>query len=129
MAVRTIKYIPKITQAKTEYREISEEDHAWLQLEMIEWLTKMAELDQSHDEDTRYFLDQWWHKKNRRLHKGQQGLNTPCSVIGGVLNNIMFKPQRQRDFSHKQMEDIEFISHILSQAIDVKAVRFQVGFQ
>ena len=128
MSTRIIKYIPKVTAAKTEYRQISEDDHQWLQLQMMQWLTKMAELDQSHDEDTRYFLDQWWHKKSKKLHKGQQGPNTPCSVVGGVLNNIMFKENPQRDFSNKQMEDLEIISHILSQAIDVEAVRFQIGF-
>ena len=128
MTVKLIKYVPKITSARTEYREISEEDQQWLQVQMIHWLTKMAELDQSHDEDVKYFLEHWWHKKSKRLHKGQQGPNTPCSTVGGVLNNLMFKEVPQRDFSHKQMEDIEHISHMLSQAIDTPAVRFQIGF-
>jgi hypothetical protein len=41
---------------------------------------------------------------------------------------MMFKDQPQRDFSAKQMDDIVAVSHILSEALDVTAVRFQVGF-
>jgi hypothetical protein len=48
--------------------------------------------------------------------------------VGGILNNMMFKETPQRDFSDKQMADIEAISHILAQAIDIPAIRFQVGF-
>lgn len=129
MTARIIRYIPKLTAARTQYREISDEDQAWLQVSMIEWLTKMAELDQSHDDDTKYFLAQWWHKKSKKLHRGQLGPNTACSTVGGMLNNLMFKATPQRDFSDKQMADIEHISHILSQAIDVPAIRFQIGFE
>jgi len=128
MTARIIKYVPKITGAKTEYREISEDDLQWLQVEMIRWLTRMAELDQSHDEDVKYFLSQWWHRKSKTLHRGQNGPNTPCSTIGGILHNMMFKEHPQRDFSAKQMDDIVAVSHILSEALDVTAVRFQVGF-
>jgi hypothetical protein len=126
--LRIIKYVPKITSARTEYREIAAEELEWLQAQMVQWLTKMSMMDQAHDEDTRYFLDQWWHKKSKKLHRGQQGPNTPCSVVGGVLDNFMFKDTPQRDFSSKQMEDIEYISHVLSQAINITAVRFQIGF-
>lgn len=126
---RIIKFVPKITNAKTQYREISEEDHSWLQIEMMQWLCKMAEMDQGHDADTRYFLEQWWHKKSKILHKGQQGPNTPCSTVGGILSNMMFKTPVQRDFSEKQCDDLEHISHILSQAIDSTAIRFQIGFE
>lgn len=128
MTARIIRYIPKLTSARTQYREITEEDQQWLQVSMIEWLTRMAELDQSHDEDSKYFLAQWWHRRSKTLHRGQQGPNTPCSTVGGILNNMMFKHTPQRDFSDKQMADIEAISHVLAQAIDCTAIRFQVGF-
>jgi len=130
MAIKIIKYLPKHTGAKTNYREISEEDQQWLNLQMIRWLSAMAELDQQRDEDSRWVRDQWWHKRTDKLHRGQNGQNTPCSVVGGILNNMMFKDTLQRDFSDKQMADIEYISAILAQVIeDCEAVRFQVGLE
>lgn len=128
--MRIIKYIPKITNARTEYREITNEDAVWLQTELIRWLTVMSQLDQCRDDDSVWVRDHWWHRRTNKLHKGQEGPNTPCSLVGGVLNNLLFKEPQQRDFTNKQMEDIEYVSAILAQAYPtITAVRFQIGFQ
>jgi hypothetical protein len=125
---RRISYIPKITSARTNYREISSEDMDWLQLELIRWLSLMAECDQYRDEEVKFVRDQWWHKRTSTLPKGKEGQNTPCSFIGGLVNNIMFG--EQRDLSDKQMDAITNVSHILGSAYDTvcSEITFQIGF-
>lgn len=126
--MKTIKYLPKITSAATEYREISMDDQLWLQMELIRWQTVIGQLDQLHDRDVKIFRDYFWHhKESRHLHKGQHGPNTPCSTVAGILHNIMFKESPQRDLTHKQMEDIEWISQNLSASLGLEAIRFQIG--
>lgn len=131
MATRLIKYLPKQTAAGTEYREIADDDKQWILVTCIEVLTMMAEYDKtaSQDQDRVWVRDQWWHKKDKRLAKGRDGLNTPCSTLGGVVNNLMFKVPLQRDLSDKQMQDIEFILQCCSSFRDeITPVRFQIGF-
>jgi hypothetical protein len=127
MAVKTIKYVPKFTQARTEYREIAEEDLSWIKMELWRWLAIMAELDQLRDPDSRWVLDQWWHKRTQSLPKGQHGPNTPASFVGGLCQNLVFGTQR--DLTNRQMEALQTISHVLSQAFNTcTAIRFQIGF-
>lgn len=131
MAQRIIKYIPKNTAAGTEYREIDEDDKEFILQQCIRALTVMAEYDKcsSSNTDDVWIRDQWWHKKSSGLHKGRDGMNSPCSVLGGVVNNMMFKTPQQRDFSDKQMRDIENIFNGMAHfRDDIQAVRFQIGF-
>ena len=127
MTLRTIKYIPKITSARTEYREIEPDDMSWLTLELMRWLATMAELDQCRDEDSRWVREQWWHKRTDTLPKGQHGQNTPASFIGGLVKNLTFGTQR--DLSDKQMDAVQNISHVVGGAFsDCTQMRFQIGF-
>jgi len=131
MAQRIIKYIPKNTAAGTEYREIDEDDKNWILQQCIRALSIMAEYDKTSSDnfDDIWIRDQWWHKKRKDLHKGKNGQNSPCSVIGGIVNNIMFKEPQQRDFSNKQMTDIENIFNAMAHfRDDIQPVRFQIGF-
>lgn len=125
---KIIGYIPKLTSARTEYREVHEDDMAWLQKEFIRYLSQMAERDLNPSEDNQWILDKFWHKRTDKLHKGKIGdkfrQNTPCSVIGGLVNNLVFGTQR--DLTAKQMEDIEFVSMALSTFLDVEPIRFQI---
>ena len=126
--MKTIKYIPKVTAAHTQYREIDPEDQLWLQTELIRWQTLIGQLDQLHDRDMKIFRDYFWHhKESKRLHKGQYGPNTPCSTVAGILHNMMFKENPQRDLTDKQMEDIEWIAGELAKFLDTEAIRFQIG--
>lgn len=130
MAAKIIKYIPKQTGARTEYLEITSEDHAWLLTEIIKAQCLMDQLDQSRDPDTEWIRDSWWHRRDPRLPRGSEGPNSPASFIAGVIWNHQFKEPPQRDVSRPQVEGLEQITHILAQACpEIRAVRFQIGFQ
>ena len=130
MAIKQIRYIPKHTAAKTEYREISEDDRADIIETCVRILAEMSKYDTLKDEDSRWVRDQWWHKTSKTLHRGENGLNSPCSVIGGIVHNLLYKEPRQRDLSAKQMEDITQITHILAQVnSNIPAIRFQIGIE
>jgi hypothetical protein len=126
--IKTIFYSPKVTGARTEYREIDEDDMAWLQKEFVRWLALMAERDLNPSADNVWILDQFWHKRTDKLHKGkvnnQYRQNTPCSIIGGLVNNLVFGAQR--DLTDKQMEDVEFISMALATFLEIAPIRFQI---
>jgi hypothetical protein len=126
---KRIKYVPKLTGAKTEYREINQEDMSWIQQELIRWLSIMAETDQYRDPEVKYVRDQWWHRRSSNLPKGREGQNTPCSFIGGLVNNLVFG--QQRDLTDRQMEAIMYISHIMGSAYDTicSEITFQIGFE
>ena len=127
---RIISYFPKQTAAKTEYREINEDDMAWLKTELIRYLSIMAERDLRSDSDNKWILNQFWHARTDKLHKGKYQdkyrQNTPCSLIGGLVNNLIFG--NQRDLTDKQMADIEYISMALATIHDIDPVRFQLRF-
>lgn len=124
---RLIKYVPKVTSARTEYREVSIEDMAFIQQELIRWLAVMSEIDMNRDEDSKWVRDQWWHKRTDTLPRGREGQNTPASFVGGLVNNILFGDQR--DLTDKQMDAIQNISHVLGQALEgCSTIVFQIGF-
>lgn len=125
---KIVRYVPKFTAAKTNYREISQEDMAFLQQEWIRWLAIMSELDQSRAEDDRWVRDQWWHKRTSTLPKGEHGQNTPASFVGGLINNFVFGTQR--DITDRQMDAVQNISHIMGSAFPDTChdIRFQIGF-
>lgn len=128
MATKTIKYIPKVTSAKTEYRELDSADMAQIQEQLIRWLAVMSEMDMTHDEDLRAVREQWWHRRTRSLPMGREGQNTPSSFVGGLLNNLMFG--QQRDLTDRQMEGIEYVSKWMAEIDPERSLsyRFQLGF-
>jgi hypothetical protein len=128
MATKTIKYVPKATSARTEYREVEASDLADIQQQLIRWLAFMSELDMSHDEDMRAVREQFWHRRTKSLPSGKEGMNTPASFIGGIVNNMIFG--QQRDLSARQMEGIEYVSKWMAELDPEQSVsyRFQLGF-
>lgn len=124
----TIKYVPKITSAKTEYREVDAADLSGIQQQLIRWLAVMSEADMSHNEDIRAVREQFWHRRTKNLPSGKEGQNTPASFIGGIVNNMVFGTQR--DLSDRQMDGIEYISKWMSEIDPEMSVsyRFQLGF-
>lgn len=106
--MRYIKYIPKITNAKTQYVTIDNEDMVYLQSEFIYWLAFMGMLDVNRNEDIRQVMKHWWYKRSGTLPKGITGQNNPLSLISGLVYNLMYGTQH--DLSTATMDSIENIS-------------------
>jgi hypothetical protein len=86
----------------------------------------MAEADMAHDADSKWVRDQWWHKRSPNLPKGKLGQNTPCSFVGGLINNLVFGTQR--DITNTQMDAVQNISGILGEVYDsCTQIRFQIS--
>ena len=119
MTIRTIKYFPKITSARTTYCDMDPKDMAWIQMEMIRYLSVMGEMSISRQEDVRSILKVWWTKRSSALPKGSSGQNSPLSFVSGLLNNIAFGSQY--NLSNIQMTAIENISAIMVNFLDAIA--------
>jgi hypothetical protein len=109
---KIIEYTLKDTAARTQYVTIDDQDLDWLKAQLIQYLAVIAELDSTHDEDQRYFREQWCHRRQKTLPKGRNGLNTPASYIGGLVSNTVFG--EQRDFTRHQLDAVEIISSGMS---------------
>jgi hypothetical protein len=105
---KQITYDPKITNANTQYNKIDQNDMDWLLKELMRYLAMMAELSNSNNEDVKAILRDWYSKRNKLLPKGKNGLNSPESMLGGLLNNLAFG--KQNDLSDIQMLAISDIS-------------------
>jgi hypothetical protein len=122
--MRTIQYIPKTTQAKTQYREISQEDMSWLQSELIKYLSTIGELSIAREEDLKEVYKEFT-RRHTSLPKGKTGYNTVQSFISGMINNLVFG--EQRDLSDKQMDALEIISNVMALTFKYEQFRFQIG--
>lgn len=130
MATKIIPYIPKITGAKTNYREISEADHNWLIQHMLKALVKMGTLGNTTNEDHKLIRDQWYRKRRATLPRGRDGQNSPESMLSGILENMLYAENPQRDFSDKQQEAIEDMFKWLDAIFpgEFEEVMFRIGF-
>ena len=125
---KIITYSPKITEAKTQYRELSDADHAWLIQYLLQGLVTMSTLSNTLDEDRRIFREQYWRRRRSNLPRGRNGQNTPESMVAGILHNMLYLEPVQRDFSDQQMDAIEDISRWWSAVDDnITEIVFQIG--
>ena len=114
--MKTIEYDPKITNASTQYNKISDTDMAYLQGELVKYLSLMGELSKSRNRDIQNILNQYWRKRSQTLPKGKDGWNTPESFVSGLLNNTMFGTQN--DLSDIQMDALTNISSMMENIAD-----------
>jgi len=122
--MRTIQYIPKVTSAKTQYREISNEDMSWLQMQLMRYLSTIGELSIAREEDQKTIYKELT-RRHTSLPKGKTGYNTVQSLIAGMVNNLTFG--EQRDLSDKQMDALEIISNVMAISFQTEPFRFQIG--
>lgn len=124
--MRVITYRLKNTLAKTEYLELDEDDAQWLKTELIRWLAKMSETQADPSELWRMVHAEYWSKRTKTLPKGRNGLNSPASFTGGLINNLLFGDQR--DFTVRQTEGIRDISAQICQLFDdLEPVQFRIS--
>lgn len=116
---KSIKYIPKHTSANTQYIEIDRDEMEWLKLELARYLSVFGELESSNNSDVQKILKSWWHKKDKKLPRGQNGINSPLTFVSGLYNNLTYNGQR--DLSEKVLPAIEQIStnaYMLEEALE-----------
>jgi hypothetical protein len=124
-SIKTIRYVPKITGAKTEYRDIDVADMAYIQQELIRWVARIGELDMERDKEIKSIRTAL-HERNTNLPRGRLGHNSVTSFVSGLLHNLLFGGQR--DLTRIQMEALETISAVMSTVFtDCEAYRFQIG--
>lgn len=109
MSIKIIKYIPKVTNARTQYVDIDKSDMLWLQSELIHWLSIMGEIEGHRNEDLRQIMKYWWYKRTGTLPKGHHGQNSPLTFTAGLVNNLVYGTQR--DLTTHTMDGIENISN------------------
>lgn len=123
---RIYSYSAKHTASTAEYREIRPEDLSEILAELQRWIQRVCRDDWRKDADWQHFRDVWFHRRSTDLPRGRNGVNTPASAIAGILENFLYADPPQRDLTRPQMEIIEEVSAILSQAYDdIEQVRFK----
>jgi len=126
--MKTIHYVPKFTTAKTEYRTLSEDDHTYILEFLMKTLVKMGTLSNTKHPDETVLRDQWWRKPRDTLPRGRQGMNSAESMVSGILLNMLYAEERQRDFTRPQCEAVEEVSNWMA-ALDQELfdqIRFQI---
>jgi len=126
--MKTIHYVPKFTTAKTEYRTLSEDDHSYILDFLMKTLVKMGTLSNTKHPDETVVRDQWWRTPRDTLPRGRQGMNSPESMVSGILLNMMYAKEQQRDFTRPQCEAVEEVSNWMN-ALDQELfdqIRFQI---
>lgn len=108
MKTKTINYVTKNVQKGFAYCDIHPTEMQEILIIMMRWVTQMGELSNSTNKEVKLFINQWWYAVDKKLPKGRNGMNTPCSFISGILTNLLFGVQR--DLSTLQMSGIERIS-------------------
>lgn len=74
----------------------------------------MSILSNTVNEDHKMMRDHWWRRRRSSLPRGKSGQNTPESMIAGILQNMMYEQEPQRDFTQKQCDAVEDISTWMS---------------
>ena len=103
-----IMYDVKSTSATTNYMAISKEDMAFLQSQIIQIQSYMAELSLCSTQDVKDLL-KWYTKPCKTLpyHSKWEKNNSPQTFIAGTLNNVMFGTQN--DLSEVQALQLQNI--------------------
>lgn len=111
MTTRTIPYQPKSVMAKTEYRKLKTEDQKWVLDQLEQWMLKMDQFRTSRVRDLEDIYDQYWDRKSKDLVKGRNGMNSPKSLVEGILENMRYgEEQKQYDLTKPQCDGIKNIS-------------------
>jgi len=115
--MKIIRYWSHRVYNGTEYVSMRQEDLNHILTELWRWLSEMAErekrpqLDQPNQECL-----QLWHTRNPHLGRARSGthyrLNSVCSMVGGLCNNLVFGTQRH--FTVRQLQDVEYISDCMN---------------
>lgn len=104
---RTIKLLPKITQAQTQYYDMDPEDSAWIQHWLTRFLADISELATYHEDIAR----EYFRRQPRQLPRGRHGPNSIASMIGGIVSQTLQNPHR--NLSEPQLDPLELVFEIM----------------
>lgn len=105
---REIVILPKLTSAKTQYYDMSDEDTAYIYDWLIRFLADLTELA-THDEELK---KEWFRRQPRVYPKGQKGPNSTASMIGGIISARLANPKH--NLSEPQLEPLESIFDMIA---------------
>ena len=117
MAVRTIPYLKKRTQAKTVYCELGADDQRWTMTKIRQILAYMGEIGIARGRELRDIRD-WWTNPNKDLpfNAYMRNKNSPYSFCSGIINNCEFG--NQRDLSEQQLITLQQIITVYANIVD-----------
>ena len=114
--MKQIDYKPKVTSANTQYNELSTADMAFVQEQLLRYMSMMGELKNNRNPTIRAIVKDYWSKKTNTLPRGRNGKNSPETYVSGLINNLIFG--KQQDLSDTQMQALTNIAHVVSEIAD-----------
>ena len=109
---RTVTILPKVTAARTQYYDMSDEDTAYIYDWLIRFLADLTELA-THDEELRR---EWFRRQPRQYPKGQRGPNSTASMVAGIISAKLANPKH--NISDPQLEPLEHIFDMIETLYD-----------
>jgi hypothetical protein len=108
-----IDYNKKHTSAGTTYTQIDEQDLQDLLKNLIDINSQLADLSNNKDINIAQIFTHWYIKPQTKYTRGKRGLNSPMTLINGILKNLL--SGTQRDLSMPQLESLELLFQDLEQ--------------
>jgi len=120
-----IPFTVKDTSANTVYVDIAKNDHDKIIGCIFEWTAYGAEFHNDPKAEVEFFYKA--QPKLPRMTKGR--MNSIASYLGGILNNQLFRPNKngnyQRDFTLDNIMHIQRISEIMSDLCNTPVMQFE----
>lgn len=118
----TIYYHIKNTGAQTKYVVIDRNDFIAIIEQLVLWLTLWGEHGNSHMESLNKHFQSTYYRKTKKIVGGKNGLNSPHSLISGLIYNLFFN--KQDNLSISVLRSLEYISReIVTTEMALKELR------
>ena len=124
MTAKNINTVREIRYSKTTIGrdprnclcDIAPQDQAYYFDQLVSWMAHISAWGQQKDS---YKWDQMITRRPRQLSMGEHGPNSVMTIVGGLLTNYIraHKKYGVCRISERQMEDFEWVSHIMHSAI------------
>ncbi len=128
MNIYKINYTTKNTKSNNTYVEINSTDEYVLLKSILSINSYMQELCLSKDKDVLELIN-WYRTSNKSYpyNKRLERRNTPESMLGGLINNLVFG--KQQNLSLEQLEYYEDIINTTVEAINILKTKKQIDLQ
>jgi len=125
--IREITLTPKITMARTQYYDMSNEDSAYIYEWLIKFLADATELA-THDAGLK---KEWFATHAKQWPRGRKGANSLASTVAGIVAHKMHNPSH--NISEPLLQSIETIFDLIHDLYEQlpnspQTVRFKISF-